>query len=96
MYQSKIFPGVYNRLTNPNLLPHNEWLGIKSTVMNNANGTVTVTVFMDQGRTGVWKQIARVTDDGVRFGTPIVNSDFAGIRTDFMDVIFDDYTLKNL
>ena len=90
----KIFPGTYNRLTNPNLLPKNTWIGLKSEVTN-INGKVNIKLYINKGRTGTWTLILEANDDG-RYETPITKEGYAGIRTDFMDVEFDDFWMINV
>ena len=87
----KIFPGTYNSLTNPNLLPHDLWIGLKARVVNE-NGFVRIQLYMDKDRTGTWTLIAETLDNGAQ-GKPLLNEGYAGIRTDFMDVLFDDFQL---
>ncbi len=85
-------PTVYNRDTNPNQLPKNTWIGLKSEVKTNSDGTVSIKLYMDKGRTGVWVLVAEAMDDGKSFGGgALLKEGYAGIRTDFMDVEFDDY-----
>lgn len=85
---------AYNRDGNPNLLPKNTWLGLRSVVQNNTDGTMSIRMFADSGRTGNWLLIAEAKDDGKSFGGgAILNGGYAGIRTDFMDVEFDDYQI---
>ena len=90
----KIFPGTYDRDTDPNLLPKNTWLGLKSTVTDLPDGRVDIQVFLDSNRTGNWQLIAEAVDDGQSYGGAVLaNPGLAGIRTDFMDVEFDDYRI---
>jgi chitodextrinase len=90
MTQNTIFPGTYNRVTNPNLLPQNTWIGLRTRVQTNIDGSVTVTLYMDNGRTGTWTQIATATDRS----NPILGSHAVGIRTDFMDVLFSNFSSR--
>jgi len=87
----------YNRESNPNLLPLDTWIGLKSRVENKGENALSIKLYMDMGRTGVWKLIADTEDDGKKFGGKIINQPgFGGIRTDFMDVEFDDYKMVEL
>ncbi len=96
MAYKKIFSGTYNRDTNPSLLPKNTWIGLRSEVVNNADSTLSIKLYMDNGRTGNWQLILEVADDGKSYGGAIISSsEYAGIRTDFMDVQFDDYSIRN-
>lgn len=95
MAYKKIFPGTYNRDENPSLLPKNTWLGLRSEVVTNLDGTVDVRIYLDNGRTGDWQLVLTAKDDGNSFGgAAITNAGFAGIRTDFMDVEFEDYKIS--
>ncbi len=97
MAQKQVYPGTYGRKKNPNLLPIGRWIGIRSEVVNNSNGTVSIKVFLDRNRTGVWQQIVTATDNGKSYGGGAIrNEGYGGIRTDFMDVQFDDYRIEEL
>ena len=82
----------YERNTNPNLIPGKQWIGLRSVVQDNDNGTVDIRVYVDRIDTGAWELVAQATDDGVQYGGDAIRQKgYAGIRTDFMDVEFDDY-----
>ncbi len=84
----------YDRETNPNLLPINQWIGVKSEIRNNNNGTVNIKLYIDKNNSKRWTLALDVTDDGKSYGgTAITDEAYAGIRTDFMDVLFDDYRI---
>jgi hypothetical protein len=87
--QKKIFPGTYSRATSPNLLPHNTWVGLKSAVTNNSDGTVSIKLFIDKDNSGKWSLIFDIKDTS----RTITSAGYAGIRTDFMDVQFDRYSI---
>jgi hypothetical protein len=97
MAQKQIFPGTYNASTSPNLLPHGEWISLKSDTVTNADGSVTVTLSMKRAGETAWTKLLTSTDTGTNFGgtPPITGLSLAGIRTDFMDVEFDNYRLQN-
>ncbi len=91
--QKKVFPGVWNVNTNPNLLPPKTWIGIKAVTKNEGNG-VRLTLYTDVKKTGIWTEVLSVFDDGVASGSSAVTAaGYGGMRTDFMDVSFDDYKL---
>ncbi len=97
MTQPVIFSGTYNHTTNPSLLPHNVWIGLRTKVITNSDGTVDISMYMDQGRTGVWTLIAHTVDDGKSYGgAPFTTSASTGIRTDFMDVLVEGYRIVAL
>lgn len=92
-----VFRGNYHRRLNPNLLPLDTWLGLRSEVRNLPNGTVEIRVFMDRSEgKGEWKEVLRAVDKGGKTGKVLSEAGFGGIRTDFMDVEFDDYQLTML
>jgi hypothetical protein len=88
---------TYNVYTTPNLLPGDIWIGLRSTIKTNANGTVTIQLFVDKLNKKQWVLAATAVDDGINYGGPVIDQPaMAGIRTDFMDVQFDNYRLTNL
>ena len=90
----QIFPGTYNRASKPSLLPKNKWIGLKTQITNVPNG-VNVKLYMDENKTGNWVLVLDANDTG-NYGAPISNEGYAGIRTDFMDVEFDDFKIVNV
>ncbi|MDP3729753.1 MAG: hypothetical protein Q8R26_03355 [bacterium] len=87
----------YNRDTNPNLIPGQKWIGLKSEMMTSSDNTVSIKLFIDKDKTGNWILVAEAKDDGRSYGgAAITNEGYAGIRTDFLDVEFDDYKIVKL
>ncbi len=87
----------YDRDTNPNLIPTSKWMGLKTSAVTASDGSVTVKLFIDRNNSGTWEQLLSVTDKpGTNGGNPITGSAHAGIRTDYMDVSFDDYNFKSI
>jgi len=97
MAYKQIFPGAkYDRTINPNLLPLNSWLGLKSEVVTNSNNTVSVKLYTDIDKTGNWTLVLESIDDNSKYGgAAILNAGYAGIRTDFMDVEFSEYRISS-
>ena len=94
---AQAFPGTYDRDTNPNLLPVGTSIKLKTEVKNLDATRVEIKLYMDVGKTGVWKLIASAIDDGVTYGgEAFTQPGHGGMRTDFMDVEFDDYEVKGL
>lgn len=91
LVSNQIFPGTYNRESKPSLLPKNTWIGLRSQTITNEDGSVTLKLYMDKNWNNKWILIAEATDEN----NPIITEGYAGIRTDFMDVIIDNYELKN-
>ncbi|MDP1688558.1 MAG: hypothetical protein Q8L47_00270 [bacterium] len=87
----------YDHDTNPNLIPSQKWIGLKSEIKTNPDNTVSLKLFIDKDKTGVWVLVTEAIDDGKTYGgAAIVNEGYAGIRTDFMDVEFDDYKIMSI
>ncbi|HSD10380.1 MAG TPA: hypothetical protein VLF14_05330 [Candidatus Binatia bacterium] len=82
-----VFPGAYDRSRNPNLIPTNQPIDLRSETHSNGDGSVDITLWVD-GRLTL-----QVRDTGVG-GAPIANPGFAGIRSDFMDVEFARYEIE--
>lgn len=87
-----IFPGNYNTTDRTSLLPKDTWIGLRSEIKNNADGSVSIKLYMDKGKTGKWMLIDEATDKS----DVITGAGSGGIRTDFMDVSFDDFKLSNI
>lgn len=99
MAYKNLFPTSppYNRNTNPNLLPKDTWIGMRSEIRDIPGNQVRIKLFVDIGKTGVWVPALEVVDNGRNFGgTVIGNEGYAGVRSDFMDIDFDDYQLIEL
>lgn len=96
--QAKVFPGVYDKTTNSNLIPANQWMKLRTTVQDQADGSVLINVYLDQNNNGSWVKVLSGSDVPGKFsGTPVISgSYYAGIRTDYMDVQFDNYRLTEL
>jgi len=93
----KIYPGVFNRFNNPNLLPHGSWIGLKSEVKNTSASSILIKLYIDNERTGNWESVLEVIDRKGSYGeNPILQQGHAGVRTDFMDVEFDNYRIEEL
>ncbi len=80
----------YNRSSNPSLLPLNTWMRLKTEVTNQADGSVKINLFLDRENTGHYTSILSTTDNNVG-GTALRAAGYGGIRTDFMDVEFENY-----
>jgi hypothetical protein len=84
----------YNRDTNPNLIPGQIWIGLKSEVKTNSDNTVSIKIFIDKDGSGNWILATEARDNGWSYGgSAILNEGYAGFRTDFMDIEFDNYRL---
>jgi hypothetical protein len=79
-----IFPGSYDRSANPNLIPEGSTVALHTETHSNSDGSVDVSLSVDGSLA------LQVRDTGTG-GPPIANGGFGGIRTDFMDVDFENY-----
>ncbi len=94
--QKKIFAGEYDRVSNPNLLPKNKWIGVRSDIKNYRD-TVVIYLYVDLDNNGHWLRVLEAVDiPSDTGGVPIYQGGFAGIRTDFMDVEFRDFRVLDM
>jgi hypothetical protein len=85
----------YDRDDNPNLLPQNSWIGLKSELRNSGKKTVEIKLYIDAEGKGDWQLVLEAKDNGEKYGgSPFLEKGRAGIRTDFMDVKFRDYRIE--
>ena len=98
MAQQQVFPGAYQGdQDSQNLLPHGEWISLRSEVSTLADGSVEVKLFTKLPTDPGWSEVLDAADSGQYDGTPPISAaGFAGIRTDFMDVEFQNYKLEKL
>lgn len=95
VYENIFTDTIYDRDSNPNLIPTDKSIGLKTEIIDLGSETVSIKLYLDVERTGTWQPVAEAVDDGVSFGGPtITESGFAGIRTDFMDAEFEDYKVE--
>jgi len=97
MSQNTVFAGTYNAQSNPNLLPLHTDIGLKSVVKDNTDGTVSIKVYVDKNNSGTWTLATQATDDGRSYGGNAIKASApAGVRTDFMDMQFRNYTVSSI
>lgn len=92
---------LYDKYSNPNLIPENKWMKLKLEVKDmidssgRPNGKVSLALYIDKLNNGTWTLIANGEDSSGKYGgSPIIsNAGYAGVRTDYMDVQFDNYRL---
>jgi hypothetical protein len=97
--EKKIFDNgnKFDREKNPSLLPLDKWIGIKGEVENIDSETVRLRLYVDQEQSGSWQLALEINDSKNKFGNgPFLKQGYAGIRTDFMDVKFKNYSLQRL
>jgi hypothetical protein len=86
-----VFPGSYNKSSNPNLIPENTWMRLKTDSKVQPNGSVQLTLSLDRGN-GTYETLLSVNDTKAQ-GGGVLTGGYAGIRTDYMDATFDNYKL---
>lgn len=97
MALSPVFPGSYNSVTSPNLLPLNTWIGVRTVVRNIGNQSVSISLYVDVGKTGNWIFVSQGTDNSISFGgSALLSRGHLGVRTDFMDADFMNYKITLL
>lgn len=85
----------YDRVKNPNLIPEKDWIGIKSEVKNIDKETVDIKLYINKEGKEDWQLILETQDKKDEYGkAPFLEDGYAGIRTDFMDVKFRDYSIS--
>lgn len=94
MASRKIFSGTYDATSSPILLPVGSWIGMRTVTSDNGAGGVDIRVEVDHPSLGSgWTAVLSATDSGGSFGgSAIAGPGHAGLRTDFMDVEFENYS----
>lgn len=85
--QKQIYSGSYVDGGKVNLIPHDAWVGLKSETVTNADGSVTIRLYVKNPSASTYTKVLEVKDSS----SPIKEAGYMGIRTDFMDVEFDDF-----
>jgi hypothetical protein len=86
----------YDREMNPSLIPEKKWMGLKSIIRTEGTENVKIDLWIDRTNDGSWEQLLSANDNdrsGAQGETVIEGPAYAGIRTDYLDVFFDDYEL---
>jgi len=87
----------YDEEENPNLIPTDSWIGIKSEVRNIEDDTVEIKFYMDPEQKGEWQLVLETKDrPGENGKKTFLEKGYAGIRADFMDVRFRNYEILKL
>lgn len=86
-----IYPGNYDRVFKPNLIPTRQWIGLRTVISDRSYGKVAIALYLKDDLLGPdWTKVLEVEDTGFS-GAPLLKEGYAGIRTDFMDIRFKDY-----
>jgi hypothetical protein len=79
------------------LIPEQKWFGLRSEIKTNQDNTVNIKLFIDKDGNGNWTLATQATDDGKSYGgQAFLDEGYTGIRTDFMDVEFDNYKVTEI
>jgi hypothetical protein len=84
--EKQVIPGTYSIGSNVNLLPHGSWITLRGETVTNSDGSVTVRLYMKKAGESSFTKLLEAKDSS----NPITGSGYVGIRTDFMDVEFDN------
>ena len=98
MASAKVFPGTYNKQSMPSLLPQRQWMRMRLVTEDMLDGSVSLVLYLDKHNTGAYVEVARATDrNGLHNNTPVIGGPgYAGMRTDYQDVFFNDFKLTAL
>lgn len=98
MAQTEVFSGNYDGWQDDvNLIPHGRWIVLRSETVTNDDGSVGIALYLKRTRTSEWEKVLETTDSGQFGGSqPINGAGYAGVRTDFMDVRFENYRIQEL
>lgn len=89
---AKIFKWKYDRKNNPNLIPINKWMGLRSKITNLSDDSVSIKVYTDIDNDWKWKLILNIIDTKESSWKKVINNSwYTWVRTDFMDVEIDKY-----
>lgn len=92
--EKKILDGEYDRSYNPSILPLNKWLGLRLETVNQENGDVLMTLYLDLSGEGDWQKMLEAVDK--RENEPLSEGAHSGVRTDFMDVEMKSYQISEV
>jgi len=84
--QKEVFSGTYQSGGKDNLIPHGSWVSLRAETVTNNDGSVSIRLFLRKPGESGFTNVLEAKDAS----SPITGSGYMGIRTDFMDVEFDD------
>lgn len=93
--EKTLIPGTWSAISNPNLLPKNTWIKLRSTTNTESDGNVRIRLYADLNQSGNWQLVLETTDNGSK-GSIVSSSGLSGIRSDFADIVIDNYNTSNI
>jgi hypothetical protein len=91
----RVFNGDYDKWSNPNLIPEDHWMRIRTTTQDLGGGRVGIALWLDEDDNGSYRKIAETVDvPGTNGNDTISGPAHAGVRTDYLDALFDDYHIE--
>lgn len=93
-YKNIIEGPLYDEDTKTSLLPLKKWVGLKTITKTDAEGRMTISLYIDKNSDGNWKLAISANDNGVQYGSEVIKNGNAGIRIDFMDAKISNYTIS--
>jgi len=90
--EKQIFPGTYSISGNVNLLPHGSWVTLRTETVTNSDGSVSIRFYVKKPGETAFTKVLEAKDSS----NPITGSGYVGVRTDFMDVEFDNFKAVKL
>ncbi len=96
--ERQLFPdkAAYDRENNSMLIPLKRPIGLRFETVTRKNGNVHLRLFADIGKTGIWTLVAEADDRPLSSAAPLYEAGFGGVRTDFMDVSFEEISFKQV
>lgn len=85
----------YEKNGDANLLPEGKWMAIRSHIETRADGSVQLELYLDKNNSGTWTKVVTAVDRG-EHGSPLTKGTLMGLRTDYMDMQFDNWEIREL
>lgn len=86
----------YDRYSNPILIPLNKWIGERFVSTNYKDGSVNLKLYIKMNEEENWQLILETNDSSELSGTkPFDTTGNIGIRSDFMDIEFKNFSAKS-
>lgn len=93
----KVYNWSYDRNENPNLIPINKWIWVKTEIKDLGSDKVSIELYVDTKNNWKWTLALRVIDDGKSTWWNIIKGEwYTWVRTDFMDFEIDKYYVKEI